>query len=158
MFFLKLKPLEEISALKSIEDTNDTYSISIADDKFLKNYINKNGNTLVVFWSTLCSHCLNEAEDLNKYIESSKDKQTIIIVSHDTEYSKLEDYLKEHNYNWNVILDSNKTIRNQIDPGKSGIPASYLLDKNENIINFYKGELNFNNFNKFVNQESLELE
>lgn len=158
IMFLKSKPLKEISALKSIKDSNYTYSINMVDNTFLKKYINKYGNTLVVFWSSLCSHCENEAEALNNFIISNKESQNIIVVSHDKDYSQLENYLREHNYNWNIILDSEKTIREHIDPGKTGIPASYLLDKNGNIINYYKGEMTLNNFNRFVNLESLETE
>ncbi len=150
--FLKLHQFEEISALKSINN----YSIHTADDTFLDKYIDKNNNTLVVFWSSLCSHCLNEAEELNNFIVSNNTNLKIIIVSHDYEYSDLEEYLKEHNYNWNVILDTDKTIRNHIDPGASGIPASYLLNKNGEIINYYKGELNFDEFTKFINLENIE--
>ena len=37
----------------------------ITDDKNLSQYLNKNENTLVIFWATWCNYCVEESEDLN---------------------------------------------------------------------------------------------
>ena len=50
-----------------------------------------------------------------------------------------------------VILDPEKTIRENIDPGSNGIPSSYLLDKEGKIINFHKGKLTKDQFISFFN-------
>ena len=87
---------------------------------------------------------------MNEYIKSNPYK-SIIIVSHDDTKDDVKKYLEENGYNWFVILDSEKTIRESIDPGSKGIPSSYLLDKEGKIINFHKGKLTTEQFGSFFN-------
>ena len=122
----------------------------ISENKNIENFVNTNENTILVFWATWCSHCVEEAEDLNKFITSNPHKK-IIVVSHDYTKEDLEKYLSEKEYNWFVILDTDKTIREKIDPGSKGIPSSYLVNKELNILNFHKGKLVEDQFNSFAN-------
>ena len=39
--------------------------------------------------------------------------------------------------------------------GSKGIPSSYLLDLDNNIINYHKGVLNFEKFVNFFNGEEI---
>ena len=122
----------------------------VSDDITLSNYINDEDKTLVIFWATWCEYCLQESEDLNEYINQNPYK-SIIIVSHDDNIDDINNYLKEKGYNWFVIFDPNKTIRENLEPGSKGIPSSYLLDKNGNIANFHKGKLSLEDFQNFFN-------
>lgn len=125
-------------------------SYVITEDKNLYNHLNDKENTLVIFWATWCSYCLDESNDLNEYIKENPYK-SIIVVSHDDNKDDVKNYLEENGYNWFVILDSEKTIRENIDPGSKGIPSSYLLDKEGKIINFHKGKLTKDQFISFFN-------
>ena len=127
----------------------------ITDDKNLSNYINKDEKTLVIFWATWCSYCLEESNELNEYIKSNPYK-SIIIVSHDDNKDDVKNYLEENGYNWFVILDSEKTIRENIDPGSSGIPSSYLLNSDMNILDFHKGKLSIDQFVSFYNELEIQ--
>lgn len=127
----------------------------ITDDKNLSNYINKDEKTLVIFWATWCSYCLEESNELNEYIKSNPYK-SIIVVSHDDNKDDVINYLEENGYNWFVILDPEKTIRENIDPGSSGIPSSYLLNSDMNILNFHKGKLSIDQFVSFYNELEIQ--
>lgn len=127
----------------------------ITDDKNLSNYINKDEKTLVIFWATWCSYCLEESNELNEYIKSNPYK-SIIVVSHDDNKDDVVNYLEENGYNWFVILDPEKTIRENIDPGSSGIPSSYLLNSDMNILNFHKGKLSIDQFVSFYNELEIQ--
>lgn len=122
----------------------------ISDDITLSNYINKEDKTLVIFWATWCEYCLQESEALNEYINQNP-YNSVIIVSHDDNIDELNNYLQEKGYNWFVIFDPEKTIRETLDPGSKGIPSSYLLDNCGNITNFHKGKLSFEQFQNFFN-------
>ncbi|MEG1363538.1 MAG: TlpA disulfide reductase family protein [Clostridia bacterium] len=128
-----------------------SYIIKEADNTFLDKYLS-NKKTMVVFTASWCKYCVEEQEELNTFIKENKDKK-IIIVSHDKNYEDLEKYLKDNNFNWFVILDKDKTIREHIDPGSSGIPSTYLLDKKKSIISMHKGTLTKDEFNTFFNEE-----
>ena len=127
----------------------------ITDDKNLSNYINKDEKTLVIFWATWCSYCLEESNELNEYIKSNPYK-SIIVVSHDDNKDDVVNYLEENGYNWFVILDPEKTIRENIDPSSSGIPSSYLLNSDMNILNFHKGKLSIDQFVSFYNELEIQ--
>lgn len=139
---------------KDITIAKNRKSYVISEDKNLSNFTNKDDKTLIVFWATWCSYCVDEAEALNEYISSNPYK-SIIIVSHDNNKDDLKNYLEENGYNWFVILDSEKTIRENLEPGSTGIPSSYLLDKDGKIINFHKGKLTTNEFASFFNEVEI---
>ena len=125
-------------------------SYVITEDKNLYNNLNDKDNTLIIFWATWCHYCVEESNDLNEYIKNNPYK-SIIVVSHDDNKDEVKNYLEENGYNWFVILDPEKTIRENIDPGSNGIPSSYLLDKEGKIINFHKGKLTKDQFISFFN-------
>lgn len=139
---------------KDITIAKNRKSYVISEDKNLSNFTNKDDKTLVVFWATWCSYCVDEADALNEYISSNPYK-SIIIVSHDNNKDDLKNYLEENGYNWFVILDSEKTIRENLEPSSTGIPSSYLLDKDEKIINFHKGKLTTDEFTSFFNEVEI---
>lgn len=147
-YFLVLKPYLESKKDLTYGKYRDSYVIS--ENRNLESFVNDDTNAVVVFWATWCSHCVEEAEDLNNFITSNLGRK-IIVVSHDYTKEDLEEYLKEKGYNWFVILDTDKTIREKLDPGSKGIPSSYLVNKDMNILNFHKGKLNLEQFINFSN-------
>ena len=148
IYFLVLKPYFESKKDLTYGKYRDSFVIS--ENRNLESFVNDDTNAVVVFWATWCSHCVEEAEDLNNFITSNLGRK-IIVVSHDYTKEDLEEYLKEKGYNWFVILDTDKTIREKLDPGSKGIPSSYLVNKDMNILNFHKGKLNLEQFINFSN-------
>lgn len=148
IYFLVLKPYFE--SKKDLTYGKYRESFVISENRNLESFVNDDTNAVVVFWATWCSHCVEEAEDLNNFITSNLGRK-IIVVSHDYTKEDLEEYLKEKGYNWFVILDTDKTIREKLDPGSKGIPSSYLVNKDMNILNFHKGKLNLEQFINFSN-------
>lgn len=128
-----------------------SYQINIADENFLNKYYG-NKKTMVIFMASWCKYCNEEKDALNEFIQNNPDKK-IIVVSHDKNYDDINNFLKENNFNWFVILDKDKTIRNNIDPGANGIPSAYLLDRRGNIIGYKRGELTKDEFLPFYNNE-----
>ena len=148
VYFLVLKPYFE--SKKDLTYGKYRESFVISENRNLESFVSDDANAVVVFWATWCSHCVEEAEDLNRFISSNLGRK-IIVVSHDYTKEDLEEYLKEKGYNWFVILDTDKTIREKLDPGSKGIPSSYLVNKDMNILNFHKGKLNLEQFINFSN-------
>ena len=70
---------------------------------------------------------------MNEYIKSNPYK-SIIIVSHDDTKDDVKKYLEENGYNWFVILDSEKTIRESIDPGSKGIDLIKKMNFSRKIL------------------------
>lgn len=128
----------------------NTYTIKNADDILLNNYISKKSNTLIVFWATWCPSCVDESNALNEFINNNPDIP-VIVVSHDKTIEKVEQYLKENNFNWFVILDSERKLRTIIDTNTKGIPSTYLLDKDLNVLSKEVTQMSENDFYDFYN-------
>jgi len=128
-----------------------SYIIRTVSEKFLENYYG-NEKTMIVFSASWCKYCVEEQNDLNNFIVNNPETK-VIIVSHDDSYESLENYLKTNNFNWFVIFDKEKTIRQHIDPNVNGIPCEYLLDKSGKIIGFSKGAKTEEEFVQFYNNE-----
>ncbi len=126
------------------------------DETLLTNYLEKDKYTFVIFWASWCSHCQNEASTLNKFMLGNKDVN-FIVVSHDTSIDTLTKYFETHaNYNWFVILDSNKSIRNYVDSSAASVPRAYLLDSTGNVVDKIVGEATYdellNLYNSAINK------
>ncbi|MEG0872666.1 MAG: TlpA disulfide reductase family protein [Clostridia bacterium] len=132
----------------------EKYIISQVKDDYLDSYL-KNGNTLVIFWASWCHYCTEELDVLNTFI-SQNPKTPVIIVSHDKTEEDLKKYLEENHLNWFTILDTEKTIRQHIDPESNGIPSSYLIGNEGNIINYHKGTLTLQELNLFWQGNNLD--
>ena len=88
---------------KDITIAKNRKSYVISEDKNLSNFTNKDDKTLVVFWATWCSYCVDEAEALNEYISSNPYKIEPILIP--IEKVMLEEsifpekYMSEDKYN-----------------------------------------------------------
>jgi len=133
-----------------LED-RENYIIKNVSGNFLDYYYG-NEKTMIVFSASWCKYCVEEQNDLNNFIVNNPETK-VIIVSHDDSYESLENYLKTNNFNWFVIFDKEKTIRQHIDPNVNGIPCEYLLDKSGKIIGFSKGAKTEEEFVQFYNNE-----
>lgn len=128
----------------------DTYIIKNVDDTLINSYISKDNNTLIVFWASWCQACIEESAELNNFINNNPDI-TVLVVSFDKSFSDLENYLSTTNYNWFIILDPNRKIRQSLDTDTKGIPAAYLINSNLDVIAKDISTMNEEQFLKFYN-------
>lgn len=137
-----------VAANKGVRKSS--YIINIPDVELLDKYQEKGKDMLIIVMASWCHFCQDESEDLNRFINDNPGKK-IIVVSHDDTMEDIEIFLKEHGYNWFVIFDPDMLIRNHIAPGSSGIPAAYLLDSNNNILNEHVGKLDYEGISELYN-------
>lgn len=131
----------------------DTYIIKDADERYLAPYLQEKG-MMVVFFSSTCRYCLQEADELNNFIEHNP-KKNVLVVFHDTRVDT-EQYLMEKGYHWFTIADPDKTIREHIDPGSSGIPAAYLLGGSGSLLNKHSGGMTEKTFSLFYDGNNID--
>lgn len=128
-----------------------SYVIRDVSDSLLSDYLN-NKVTLVLCMATWCTNCKEDASAISEFMKQNPDVQ-VIIVAQDPEKSDVESYLKETNQNWFVIFDPKKTIRAYLDPGKTTIPNTYLLNEKGEVINKYEGKMSYDELVDFYNNE-----
>ena len=61
IYFLVLKPYFE--SKKDLTYGKYRESFVISENRNLENFVNNDENTVVIFWATWCSHCVEESED-----------------------------------------------------------------------------------------------
>ena len=96
-----------------------------------------NEYTLLVFWSTTCSHC-TETLPLLKTIygrQQQSNLMEVLAVSFDTEVNAWQEFLKKGNYSWLNYSDfkgwNSDIARNY---NIKGTPTYLLLDKNKMVL------------------------
>jgi peroxiredoxin len=100
--------------------------ISLSDHK---------GNVVLVnIWATWCPPCVHEMPSMEKLHQQFKDENfKILAVSIDLSGAKaVTPFMKKHNLTFEALIDPAGTI--QTAYGVNGIPQSFIIDKQGNII------------------------
>ncbi|MDH5560851.1 MAG: TlpA family protein disulfide reductase [Deltaproteobacteria bacterium] len=85
------------------------------------------------FWATWCVPCKKEMPDMEELHHLLKDTQfRIISISYSEEEKKVKEFIDLYPYSFDIALDSDGKIGTKL--GVSGLPTTYILDKNLNII------------------------
>ena len=136
IFILILASLSKAQTYSEInsEDLNGN-AISLA------NLVEK-GPVMISFWATWCTPCKDEMKKMNDIYEKYKAQGfTFLAINQDDQksVSKVKSYISAKNYNFPVILDTDKKIFEAYS-GES-MPYSLLINKNKEIINKHNGYL-----------------
>lgn len=133
-----------------------SYVIKNVSDSLLSEY-QSSKDMVVICMATWCTNCKEDADAISEFIKQNPDIE-VIIVAQDPEKSDVENFLKETNRNWFVIFDPDKTIRAHLDPGKTTIPNTYLLNKKGEVINKYEGTMTYDQLVDFYHAKTSPSE
>lgn len=93
-------------------------------------------NVIVNFWASWCPPCRQEMPDFQDFYEDYKDDDfTILAVNVQESKATASKFIEENGYSFPVLLDSTGEIA--ITYMVSGIPTSYILDK-EGVIRYMR--------------------
>ncbi|MBL7814662.1 MAG: redoxin domain-containing protein [Saprospiraceae bacterium] len=128
----------KVNAFKNVLIGNAAPAIELPDTEGVKQslYDIKTDNTLIIFYSSLCSHCrttLPQLQSILQYIDSSK--LTIFTVCTDGQKEPWLAFINEMKMqNWKNVLDTKQDSDIQKKYATWNLPVMYLLDKNKNIV------------------------
>jgi len=89
------------------------------------------GKVIVInFWFVECKPCVMEMPELNKLVEKYKNKDVVFLGFAINEKDKIEKFLKNTNYKYNVVPSAQETIQTY---GVNSFPTHVVIDKNSNI-------------------------
>lgn len=128
-----------------------TYYIYDIDDTLLQKYVNRNELTMIVVLAAWCEVCRSEGNDLNTFIQENPSAR-VIIVSHDKNKEDLQFFLSSNNYNWFVIFDTERTIRQSLYSEANSIPYCFILDKDQKVVDIKKGKMTLDEFREIYNK------
>ncbi|MBP1995078.1 TlpA family protein disulfide reductase [Paenibacillus eucommiae] len=89
-------------------------------------------NVYINFWTTWCKWCKKEMPDMEKIHQAYKDQDLIVLaIDVGEDKDKVSKYIEEHNYQFSVLLDSDKSVTRAYKV--KSIPVSIFIDRNGNI-------------------------
>ncbi|MDW8802899.1 TlpA disulfide reductase family protein [Clostridium sp. A1-XYC3] len=101
------------------------------------------------FFATWCPPCKEEMPDLEKLYQETKNSDLVILaISGGEDKATVENFVKENNYNFKVLLDPDGVAN--ISYNISSIPTSYFIDENGNIVNKRTGLMTLNQMKTYV--------
>jgi peroxiredoxin len=112
----------------------------------------KNDYTLVIFWSSECSHCAEMMPKVKQFYDKQKPKKVeIIAVSLDTDKKEWTDFIRDNKFNWIDVSDLKGFEGKAADDYNIyATPTMFLLDKEKKIIakpvSYRELEFNLNEF------------
>ncbi|WP_267523560.1 TlpA family protein disulfide reductase [Campylobacter sp. MG1] len=108
------------------------------DNKDLE--FNSNKIILFNFFTTWCPPCIAEIYHLNNLVKKYGDRLEVIgVLLEDKSNEELEQFIKEHNINYNVAVGDNNYTLVKVLGEINGIPYIALYDQNGKNINNYLG-------------------
>ena len=112
------------------------------------------GNVVLVnFWATWCKPCVGEMPDLSLISQELKDKNFKIIGISTEDPKTIENFLKTKPVDYSILNGNEQTMDvfakaggTQID----GIPATFIIDKDGKIVEFFMGSKSKADFNNII--------
>ena len=96
--------------------------------------------TLLNFWATWCPPCKAEIPDLIALQNKYRDQLQIIGISEDETPDVVRRFIAEHRINYPVVM-APPDIQRAL-PGVSGLPTSFMLDRDGRVVVKHVGLLN----------------
>jgi thiol-disulfide isomerase/thioredoxin len=96
--------------------------------------------TLLNFWATWCPPCKAEIPDLIALQNKYRDQLQIIGISEDETVDVVKRFVAEHKINYPIVMATPDVER--AFPGVSGLPTSFMLDREGRIAVKHVGLLN----------------
>ena len=93
---------------------------------------------LLNFWATWCTYCVEEMPDLVKLQSDQQSKGfTVLAINVGESAAQASNFEKKNGLNFPVVLDEDMAVSQKY--GLVGIPVSYLVDSQGNVIGEYHG-------------------
>ncbi|HEY5534534.1 MAG TPA: TlpA disulfide reductase family protein [Ignavibacteria bacterium] len=114
------------------------------------------GNVVLVnFWATWCKPCVGEMPDLSLISQELKDKNFRIIGISTEEPKTIENFLKTKPVAYTILNGPEETVNvfeKAIGKTMDGIPATFILDKEGKIVEFFMGSKSKADFINIINK------
>ncbi|MCY6485560.1 TlpA disulfide reductase family protein [Clostridium aestuarii] len=119
----------------------DENTISLSDYKGKKVFLN--------FWASWCSPCRSEMPDMDTLYENIKDSDTVMLaVNIGEDKDDVKKFIDNNEFQFKVLLDTKTKVGEQYSV--SGIPTSFLIDENGNIVRSITGAMSLKQMQEFI--------
>jgi cytochrome c biogenesis protein CcmG, thiol:disulfide interchange protein DsbE len=127
-----------------------TFAIPLLDGKPFDLAANRGKPVLVNFWASWCIPCEDEAAVLEQGSRQYRDRVTFIGVNvQDTEPNARE-FLRRFAVTYPNGMDTSGAIA--VDYGMSGVPESYFVDRNGQLVRKWQGPLDADRLRSYLDE------
>jgi len=98
------------------------------------------------FWASWCYYCTLEMPDFNEAYHNNPDIQFLMVNVTDGDRETMDiarKYIEDNGYDFPVFYDT--TLEAAMTYGASGLPMSFFIDKNGNLVTYAAGMLTAEN-------------
>lgn len=138
-----VKPKDiEAKTINPIGETPDFTLENLKGEKITLSQF-KGKEVFLNFWATWCPPCQVEMPDLEKLYQKYKNDKDFVILTINVGESKdkVESYVKDNNYNFEVLLDKDSDI--SLKYKARYLPTSVVINKEGKIIKYHSGAMDF---------------
>jgi thiol-disulfide isomerase/thioredoxin len=109
--------------------------------RLTKDSLQKNKQTLIMYFSPTCEHCQHQMEDMIKYAEDLKDIQ--IIMATYSPMNELTDFINQYTLNRFPNIRTGRDTQYMLQPFYkiAGLPYQALYDASGNLITTFEGNV-----------------
>ncbi|CAM1333290.1 TlpA family protein disulfide reductase [Tenacibaculum aestuariivivum] len=100
----------------------------------------KNNVVFISFWATWCPPCIAEMPSIQKLYNDYKNQVTFILVTNEN-WNTVDKYYTKNQYNLPTYTNSSNPPH---ELKATSIPATYIINKQGNIVTAKKGAANWN--------------
>ncbi|MDR6998595.1 thiol-disulfide oxidoreductase ResA [Neobacillus niacini] len=101
------------------------------------------------FWGTWCKPCEREMPYINNQYQQFKDKGVqVLAVDINESNIAVNQFAERYKLDFPIVIDKDKQVMNVygIDP----LPATFLIDKNGNVVKYFTGQLTEDRVREFM--------
>lgn len=102
------------------------------------------------FWATWCPPCVGEMPHFEKLYPKYKDKINFVAISLDDSKADADAFIQQKSFTFPVGFANNQEIAAKYEI--QGIPTSYIIDAQGNVIASYIGAMDEQTLEKFLNK------
>ena len=99
--------------------------------------------TLVHFWASWCTPCLQEMPGLQALQDRYSDNQLRVIAIAADSHNAVKKYISEHNINLEILIDQYGSALHAFNV--KALPSSFVVNKEGKISHLVTGSLHWNN-------------
>lgn len=128
------------------------FIVSDAEGNMVKLSDFKGKPIVLNFWATWCHYCKEGMPHFEEAYKKYPDVQFVMVNATDgvqETMDKAKDYIKSKNYTFDVYYDTMiNAVRNY---GVSGLPMTFFIDRDFNLVTYANGMINMQTLEKAIN-------
>lgn len=151
----KLNPNSSLLIANAVTVNDNLLDLDPKVIEQLGDEIQSPNNKLIFFWASWCPHCKEYIREIKKYVDENPNSEIQFLginIDNKNDFDLAQTFIDESLDEIVNIFDFDKEIYNSFTP--RGIPTTFVIDKNGNIVNIVEGTIKKSDFVNLFNKSN----